>query len=171
MACVCVRTGPTERRGFNYYSCYYWCLFSLIYKGAGWGGVGPEESRPCAPTPSPLSNGVVNEKGQLRCLRSLGPNRGDNAGPLPPLPRSAGRPVPTLANSPNAIRAVAAIVAAATTTAATTTKILCAGLPTSRKQLTPRLLSSGSTRTARNFGLVLCLGLLHLFMSSGKKPI
>lgn len=40
MACVCVRTGPTERRGFSYYSCYYWCLFSLMYMGVGWGGVG-----------------------------------------------------------------------------------------------------------------------------------
>lgn len=32
MACICVRLGPTERRGFNYYS-YYWCLFSLLYGG------------------------------------------------------------------------------------------------------------------------------------------
>lgn len=35
MACICVRLGPAERRGFNYYS-YYWCLFSLLYMGVGW---------------------------------------------------------------------------------------------------------------------------------------
>lgn len=134
---------------------------------AGWGGVGPGVKALC-PCTSPLSNGVVNERATQMHLRSLGPNRRQR-GPLPPLPRSAGRPVPTLANSPkryqdikrhcrrcrhhrhhrhqNTVRRVA-----------------------NQQKRAPRLLSSGSTRTAKT-GLVLCLGLLHLFMSSGKKPI
>lgn len=137
----------------------------------GWGGVGTEEEpvQACAPAPSPLSNGVVKEEGQLRCLRSLGPNLGDNAGLLPPSPRSAGRPVPTLANSPSAtpgvVRAAAAIAATATA------KIGYAGLPTSCKQLTSHLLPAGPTRTVRSFGLESCLGSSHLSMSTGTKPV
>lgn len=137
----------------------------------GWGGVGrvqrSSQSKPCAPTPSLLFNGVVNEKGQLRCLRSLGPNLGDNTRLLLPSPRSTGQPVPTLANSPSvtprAISATAAIAAAAAA------EILYAGLPTSCKQLTPRLLPAGSTRRVRNFGLVLCLGSSHLSMNIGSR--
>lgn len=91
-------------------------------------------------------------------------SRRQRRGPLPPPrcpPGGLSLPLRTV-QTPSGR---AAIVVAAATTATTATKILCAGLPTSRKQLTLGLLSSGSTRTARNFGLVLCLGLLHLFMS------
>lgn len=120
------------------------------------------QSRPCAPALSPLSNGVVNEEGQLRCLGSSGPNLGDNAGLLPPSRRPAGRPVPTLANglsaTPRAVEAAAA------------TEILHAGLSSRSKQLTPHLLPAGPTRTVRSFGLVLCLGSSHLSMSAGTRP-
>lgn len=63
---------------------------------AGWGGSGPrEESRPCAPTPSPLSNGVVNEKGQLRCPRLRPKSRRQRRAICPLTLESAGGPVPT----------------------------------------------------------------------------
>lgn len=128
------------------------------------------QSRPCAPAPLPLSNGVVNEEGQLRCLRSLGPNLGDDTGLLPPSHRSAGRPVPTLANSPRAKpRTVGAAIAAAVAAAAA--RIVYTGLPARCKQLTPHLLPTGPTRTVRNFGLASCLESSHLSMSTGTRLV
>lgn len=121
------------------------------------------QSRPCAPTLSPLSNGVVSEEGQLRCLRSLGANLVDNLGLLPPSPRPAGRPIPTLANSLSVIsRAVKAAAA---------TEILYLGLSTSNKQLIPHLPPVGPTGTVRNFGLVLHLKSSHLSTSLGTRLV
>lgn len=126
-------------------------------------GIRSSQSRPCA-LPSPLSNGVVNEEGQLRCLRKLGPNLGDSARLLPPSPRSAGRPVPTIVNRPSARPEVLRAATPAT-------RLLCTRLAANRRKLTPRLLPVGPTRIVRSFGLGSDLEFSHLSMSSGRRLV
>lgn len=110
---------------------------------------------------------MVNEEGQLRCLRSLGPNLRDNIGLLPPSPRRTRRPVLTLANSPSAGPRAPRPTLAAVDTA----KILYIEFPTRCKWLIPRLLPIGHTRTVRSFGLVLCLESSHLSMNIGTRLV
>lgn len=118
------------------------------------------------PLPSPLSDGVVNEEGQLRCLRNLGPNLRDSVRLLPPSPRSAGRPVPTIVNRPSArprlLRAVAVAHAI---------RILYMRFPASCRKLISCLNPAGPIRTVRSFGLGSDLELSHPSMSSGRRLV
>lgn len=134
-----------------------------------------EQPVQAVPLPSPLSDGVVNEEGQLRCLRNLGPNLGDSVRLLPPSPRSAGRPVPTIVNRPSArprlLRAVAVTAAAATTTTVHAIRILYLRLPANCRKLISCLNPAGPIRTVRSFGLGSDLELSHLSMSSGRRLV
>lgn len=123
-----------------------------------------EQPVQAVPIPSPLSNGVVYEEGQLRCLRNLGPNLADSARLLPPSPRSAGRPVPTIVNRPSARPKVLRAAAPAI-------RILDITFPADCRKLTPRLLPAEPTRTVRSFGLRSDLELSHLSRSSGRRLV
>lgn len=124
-----------------------------------------EQPVQAVPLPSPLSDGVVNEEGQLRCLRNLGPNLGDSVRLLPPSPRSAGRPVPTIVIRPIAgPRLLRAVVAAHAII-----RILYVRFLANCRKLNSCLNSAGPIRIVRSFGLGSDLELSHLSMSSGRR--
>lgn len=126
-----------------------------------------EQPVQAVPLLSSLSDGVVNEEGQLRCLRNLGPNLGDSIRLLPPSPRSAGRPVPTIVNRPSARPRL--LRAAADDDRAI--RILYMRLPANCRKLISCLNPAGPIRTVRSFGLRSDLELSHLSMSSGRRLV